>query len=136
MSTLNVGTIKSIASNVPPVFQDSGGTGVGQLCQASIRFNQTGTQAINQSFNVSSITDEGTGDTSVNFTNVIRNSLGTATASYSVTLGSNGSAVSTSHLGFFIHDTPTSSAVKVVFYNIDNSNLRADSNICCVSIHA
>ena len=136
MSTLNVGTIKSIASNVPPVFQDSGGTGVGQLCRASIRFDQTGTQSINQSFNVSSISDEGTGFTQINFTNNIRNESGTATANYSVTLGSNGSAVSTHHLGFFVTDTPAADNVRVIFFNIDNSNLRADSGLSCVSIHA
>ena len=61
MSTLNVGTIKSVTANVPPLFQDSGGTTRGQLCRASIRFNQQGTQTINQSYNVSSITDNGTG---------------------------------------------------------------------------
>ena len=52
MSTLNVGTIKSVTANVPPLFQDSGGTTRGQLCRASIRFNQQGTQTINQSYNI------------------------------------------------------------------------------------
>ena len=135
MSTLNVGTIKSVTANVPPVFQDSGGTGVGQLCRASIRFSQQGTQTINQSFNVSSITDEGTGNTNINFTNDIRNTLGTATASYAVSMGQDGSAVSTHHLIMFVTGS-TSSQLSIAFYNIDNSTLRADSNLCCVSIHA
>ena len=136
MSTLNVGTVKSITSNTPPLFQDSGGTSVGQLCRASIRFNQQGTQAINQSFNISSITDAGTGNTTLNFTNAIRNEAGTATNTYSAVCGQDGSAVSTHHLMMFIHGTPTSTQLPLVFFNIDNSNVRADCAICCCSIFA
>ena len=135
MSTINVGTIKSITSNVPPKFEDSGGTSVGQLCRASIRFNQVGTQTINQSFNVSSLTDVGTGFSQINFTNNIRNMAGTQTGAYVVTLASNGSAVSTHHLGMFVVDTPSTSNVRILFFNIDNSGLRADSNMCFVTIH-
>jgi len=40
----------------------------GQLCKAWVNFNGTGTVAIRASFNVSSITDNGTGDYTVNFT--------------------------------------------------------------------
>jgi hypothetical protein len=39
-----------------------------QLCRAWVNFNGTGTVAIRASFNVSSITDNGTGDYTVNFT--------------------------------------------------------------------
>lgn len=44
---------------------DSASTGV---CRAWVNFNGTGTVAIRASFNVSSITDNGTGDYTVNFT--------------------------------------------------------------------
>ena len=135
MSTLNVGTIKSVTANVPPIFQDSGGTVRGQLCRAFIRLSQTSTQTILESFNVSSISDEGTGNTNINFTNTIRNEAGTATDSYAVSMGQDGSAVSTHHLMLFITGS-TNSQLSVAFYNIDNSNLRADSNLCCVSVHA
>ena len=135
MSTLNVGTIKSAASNVPPVFKDSNGTSVGQLCRASIRLSQTGTQTINESFNVSSITDLGTGYTQINFTNAIRNEAGTATSYYAVSAAQDGSAVSTHHLLLFVAGS-TSTALAMLFYNIDNSNVRADSSFCSVSIHA
>lgn len=40
----------------------------GQLCRAWVNFNGTSTVAIRASFNVSSITDNGTGDYTVNFT--------------------------------------------------------------------
>lgn len=40
----------------------------GQLCRAWVNFNGTSTVAIRASYNVSSITDNGTGDYTVNFT--------------------------------------------------------------------
>jgi hypothetical protein len=40
----------------------------GQLCKAWVNFNGTGTVAIRASYNVSSITDNGVGDYTVNFT--------------------------------------------------------------------
>ena len=72
MSTLNVGTIKSISS-AAPVFQNTSGTEKGQLCKAWVNFNGTGTVAIRDNFNVSSITDSGTGVYTANFTNAMAN---------------------------------------------------------------
>ena len=43
----------------------------GQLCRAWVNFNGTGTVAIRASYNVSSITDNGVGDYTVNFTTAI-----------------------------------------------------------------
>jgi len=42
-----------------------------QICKAWVNFNGTGTVAIRDSFNVSSITDNGTGDYTVNFENAM-----------------------------------------------------------------
>jgi hypothetical protein len=42
-----------------------------QLCKAWVNFNGIGTVAIRASFNVSSITDNGTGDYTMNFTNAL-----------------------------------------------------------------
>jgi hypothetical protein len=47
---------------------DDGSVGV---CRAWVNFNGTGTVAIRASFNVSGITDNGTGDYTVNFTNAL-----------------------------------------------------------------
>ena len=55
MSTLNVGTIKSISS-AAPVFQNTSGTEKGQLVKAWCNFNATGTPAIRDSFNTVSYT--------------------------------------------------------------------------------
>jgi len=71
MSTLAVGTIKSISS-AAPVFQNTSGTEKGQLVKAWCNFDQTD-QSIRGSFNVSSLTDDGTGRTEVNYTNAMSN---------------------------------------------------------------
>jgi hypothetical protein len=68
MSTLVVATLKSNSSS-PPAFQNTSGTEIGTLCRAWVNFNGTGTVAIRAQFNVSSITDNGAGDYTVNFTN-------------------------------------------------------------------
>lgn len=70
MSTLSVGTIKSNTS-APPVIQNTSGTEIGTFCRAWVNFNGTGTVAIRASFNVSSITDNGTGNYTVNFANAM-----------------------------------------------------------------
>jgi len=72
MSTLSVATVKSLSS-AAPVFQNSSGTEKGQLAKAWIRFNGTGTIAITDSFNISSITDKGTGNYGINYTNAMSN---------------------------------------------------------------
>ena len=59
--------LKNGVANTPPTIQDSAGTEIGTFCRAWVNFNGTGTVAIRASFNVSSITDNGTGDYTVNF---------------------------------------------------------------------
>jgi hypothetical protein len=66
MSTLVTGTIKSNTAN-PPLFQNTSGTEIGTLCRAWVNFNGTGTVAIRASYNVSSITDNGAGQYTMNF---------------------------------------------------------------------
>jgi hypothetical protein len=56
-------------------------------CRAWVNFNGTGTVAIRASGNVSSITDNGTGDYTVNFTTAMPD------ANYSAALSTAGSAV-------------------------------------------
>ena len=69
--TANVDNIQSSTVGTPVVFKDGGGTQVGTLCRAWVNFNGTGTVAIRASFNVSSITDNGTGDYTINFTTAL-----------------------------------------------------------------
>lgn len=60
--------LKNGVSSAPPQFQDGAGTQIGTLCRAWVNFNGTGTVAIRAAFNVSSITDNGTCDYTINFT--------------------------------------------------------------------
>lgn len=69
MSTLSVATIKS-ASSAPPVFQNTSGTEIGTLCRAWANFD-AGDASIRDDFNVSSVTDNGTGDYTVNFSSAL-----------------------------------------------------------------
>lgn len=64
-----VTNVGSAAANTAVVLQDSGSNT--NTCRAWVNFNGTGTVAIRASFNVSSITDNGTGDYTVNFTNAM-----------------------------------------------------------------
>ena len=72
MSTLSVATVKSLSA-VPPVFQNSSGVEKGQLVKMWVSLNGTGTIAINDSFNVSSITDRGVGQYEITFANAMPN---------------------------------------------------------------
>ena len=95
MSSLQVDNIQTYNSN-PPVIKNVSGTEVGTFCRAWVNFNGTGVVAIRQSFNVSSITDNGTGQFVVNFSTAMPD------ANYSV-VGSAGSATSAASDNAFAH---------------------------------
>jgi hypothetical protein len=67
---------------LPDVALSPGNT-AGMLCRAWVNFNGTGTVAIMASFNVSSITDNGTGDYTVNFTTAMPDAKYSASGSAS-----------------------------------------------------
>ncbi len=82
-------------------------------CRAWVNFNGTGTVAIRASGNVSSITDNGTGDYTVNFTTAMEDANYSYSHSYS-------NEVSGQHtVGFF--DSMSSSQLRVRHYNAANS---------------
>ena len=67
MSTIKATTLSNLAgSKTVPM-----DTVVDGSAKAWVNFNGTGTVAIRRAFNVSSITDNGTGDYTVNFTNAM-----------------------------------------------------------------
>jgi hypothetical protein len=99
--------------------------------KACVNFNGTGTVAIRASYNVSSITDNGTGDYTVNFTNAF------ADANYSVSSATGfqagGSGVSVMRVTSINSATaPTASALRVSTSVSDGVN--QDCAIVCVSI--
>lgn len=90
MSTLSVATLQS-NTTTPPVIQNSSGTEIGRFCRAWVNFDGTGTVTIRAAFNVSSITDNGTGNYTANFTNAMPDAnyatIGTVSGSLNTTLG-------------------------------------------------
>lgn len=64
--TIVVDTIQSETA-LPPTVRNTSGTQIGTFCRAWVNFNGTGTPAIRASFNVSSITDNGVGFYTANF---------------------------------------------------------------------
>ena len=82
-----VTSISSAAADTPVILQDSSSNS--NTCRAWVNFNGTGTIAINADFNVTSLTDNGTGDYTVTFTNAMPD------ANYAVTGSSIGSSAFT-----------------------------------------
>jgi hypothetical protein len=82
------------------------GTAPVYAARAWVNFNGTGTVAINASSNVTSITDNGTGDYTVNFTTAMSD------ANYSVALGGSRNGSSTDNFGMQFY-SQTASTVRV-----------------------
>jgi len=75
--------------------------------KAWVNFNGTGTVAIRASYNVSSITDNGTGDYTVNFTNAF------ADANYAVVVGAGEGSNTARITNSCARAVPTSSAARI-----------------------
>ena len=69
---LNVDVVQSSTAGTPVQFNDGNGTQVGTLCRAWVNFDGTTSPGtIRASFNVTSVTKNGTGDYTINFTNAM-----------------------------------------------------------------
>ena len=124
MSTLAVGTIKSVSS-AAPVFQNTSGTEKGQLAKAWVNFNGTGTVAMRDNFNVSSVTDNGTGSYTVNIDTDMSN------VNYCVVVasgyGSNTQIQTSQNSQLFGYTTRTAGSFQIRHGNTEgNSNSDAD----------
>jgi|TARA_R100000482_G_scaffold98238_1_gene42238 hypothetical protein len=80
MSTIKAANVQNTGSGAP-TFKNSSGTEIGTLCRAWVNFKGTDTVSIRDDFNVSSITDNGTGDFTVTFDNAM------PSVNYAVVLG-------------------------------------------------
>lgn len=131
MSTLSLANIESKAANTPPVIKDVNGTECGQFCRAWVNFNGTGTVAIRASFNVSSITDYGTGHYGMNFTTAL------ADADYATVGTQRGTSIATANgvMGVEISstDAPTASAVRVWSKGPGGTGVH-DATAVCIAI--
>ena len=113
ISTLSDGTNSTSATNC---IQGS--------AKAWVNFDGTGTVAIRASYNVSSITDNGTGDYTINFTNALPD------ANYSAVCSSSYSSLYVNRFcGPIVFNT---SSARVVVQDSVGSGL--DSNVICVSV--
>jgi len=98
-----------------------------RLCRAWVNFNGTGTVAIRASYNVSSITDNGTGDYTVNFITAMSDvNYGANTSSTRGTLGINFDVCSA------LADIPTTTTYR--FYTMVGTGNSVDSLHASVSI--
>ena len=124
MSTLKVNTIQNTSaahSSTPEEIAQG-------RAKAWINFNGTGTIAIRDSFNVSSITDNGTGDTTV--------TLSTAQPSSDFVVCANSGHTSTDPLrsvGLFASLTTTTFRI-FTRYSPDTGNPGRDDQLVCCSV--
>jgi len=94
----------------------------GYMCRAWVNFNGTGTVAIRASGNVTSITDNGTGDYTVNFTTAMPD------ANYAVT----GGIVGNTSSGLMVSTSSTTSAFR--FNVITTGGVNTDRDTLSLSI--
>lgn len=106
------------------------GTAPLYMCRAWVNFNGTGTVAIRASGNVSSITDNGTGLYTLNFTNAMpdANYSGVCITSWDGTAGDNVALAGTTN-----NATKTTSAYQIATVN-PSSNARLDGTFINVTI--
>lgn len=104
------------------------------LCKAFVNFNGTGVVAIRASYNVSSITDNGVGDYTVNFTTAL------ADANYATVINTNRSNTNTSLVNISrLADelsAPTASAVRIAQGVVDAARAlqREDASFINVAV--
>jgi hypothetical protein len=119
-------TTANIADNAV-TYAKIGTTEQGQLCKAWVNFNGTSTVAIRASYNVSSITDNGTGDYTVNFTNAL------ADANYAV-CGASGNVGASGNIPPTFSTNSAFSTGSVRFRTSNYGSGFADQDIICVAI--
>ena len=101
--------------------------------KAWVNFNGTGTVAIRASFNVTSITDGGTGTYTVNFTNALTD------ANYAAVFGTRGNGTSTNNYisAFENRDSITRSTTALALYSlltVDGTSGTSDAEVYSVAI--
>jgi nitrogen-specific signal transduction histidine kinase len=114
MSTLRVNTLQNVAGTGDP--------SINGAAKAWVNFNGTGTVAIRASFNVSSITDNGTGDYTVNFTTAM------VDANYSPQVTGKTDGAGTGFIGLAANAVQTTTAFRVLTID-DTAQIRDTSQI-------
>jgi hypothetical protein len=102
-----------------------GSVATAYACRAWVNFNGTGTVAIRASGNVTSITDNGTGDYTVNFTTAMTD------ANYSPVI-TGGTSAGADSFGFYGHHTTSTGSYRARFNNTGGGAF--DFNLASVAI--
>lgn len=114
--TISNGTVSTSSANV---IQGS--------AKAWVNFDGTGTVAIRASYNVSSITDNGTGDYTINFTNAF------ADANYSIVIAKTNTTPGSNYVHTALYPTSLSSSSARLFFVTDVDGV-ADPTIVCAAV--
>jgi hypothetical protein len=129
-SILKVDELRGIVSAGDITVTSEGGAATQSLQQGLakhwVNFNQTGTQASRDSFNFSSLTDNGTGDTTVTVTNNFNN------ANYALSITSNNAQTVIGDSTNWSKTDPTSSLYRAFIRNAGNS--AQDCQFVCCNI--
>ena len=118
----STGTVLNDQSNIEAQVKtatNASGSAPVYACRAWVNFNGTGTVAIRASGNVSSITDNGTGDYTINFTTAMPD------ANYAVTNGSCDSGGNT-NAGILAFTSATASAFRANLINVSGTLVDRD----------
>ena len=126
MSTLKVNTVQHNTSGFNNVvqFTDGAGTENGQLARAWVNFNGQGTVAIRADFNVNSVSDRGTGQYTLNYSNAMPDT------NYSI-IGSSNQFFNSN--GFDTGFTHTASTTGIKSYNTSSTLTDYGHMFCAVS---
>ena len=129
-NTLAVTSNQTVGGNLTVTGSITGGSiSVANSLRAWVNFNGTGTVAIRASGNVSSITDNGTGDYTVNFTTAMSD------ANYSAMAAGNSTGstftVGQPNTSAFAYSAPTTTTCRIFF---SNNTIAKDIDVCNVGI--
>ena len=102
--------------------------GMTGIAKAWVNFDGTGTVAIRNSFNVSSITDNGTGDYTINFTTAMPN------ANYAYTLGTQSPFAGNSNNSITAQAATTSASALRIGTGTPSNSALADFPVVCAAV--
>lgn len=127
--------VQSSTVGTPPQFNDGGGTQTGTLCRAWVNYKGTTTRAINGSFNVSSVTVNGTGDYTINFTNAMPDTNYAVSAWNNNPMGTLGSGTSLRCGGMQYEVSRTTSAFRnVTFAYVGSTNTGTAEDVSAIYV--
>lgn len=109
--TIPAGTSTLVTNATLPAQLNATGSAPIYACRAWVNFNGSGTVAIRASGNVSSITDNGTGDYTINFTTAMPD------ANYAVSTDSGNGTAPVLNTGGYYNAAPTTNATRVQSFN-------------------